>query len=435
MSKKHKIRKVIAIGDLHGDYNRLMRYFYEQKLLIEDTWVWNPEANNIDLIFVGDYVDWRGEPLEGDITRWQEGSRRVVYLIYHLYRKLEEYRKKIKDFESFIFPALGNHDQMMIEAMEIFDFLNFEKLEVVISFNNNFLALRKYLADINLNYQQIEKVMRFLNWYYQGGNSTVQSFGGLDIWKREMEGEIGDFFQLIAHALQLQPHPLLLRLPGRKTLVQFGGKAVLCGVFRRINPAVAVEQEALVGAVGETGMLVLRGDVEQRVGQRFDRAGTDRTAAEGEPAALAPGNAPLEDQRLFAVPGKTAFGCRRQSFAALRAIKDRAYRRLLRALPDKLRVGARPQRQPQRPGDKALARASLAGDYVEAGGEFNIRLRKNNQIFDIKLAQHSRSAAVAARSRRFLPRWRRLSAERDSGGRGMQRSRRRCGYPAAVGIY
>jgi hypothetical protein len=193
--KPHKKRKTVAIGDLHGDYERMLRILNEQDLLIEGTWIWNPEADNVDFVLIGDYVDWRGEPLEGDSSRWKEGPKKTLHLIYYLANKLPEMRTKNDNFKSFIHPILGNHDQMMLEAISVFEFLEFEQLEEIISFKQNYAPLKKFLNDLKLEYEQIEKVMRFLNWYYQGGEATIEGFGGMEIWRQEMSSELGEFLK------------------------------------------------------------------------------------------------------------------------------------------------------------------------------------------------------------------------------------------------
>jgi hypothetical protein len=190
-----KKRRVIAVGDLHGDYERLLRIMDEQELLIDGTWVWNPEANKVDLVLIGDYVDWRGEPLEGDANCWKEGPKKILHLIYYLANKLPKMREKDPEFDSYIFPILGNHDQMMMDALSVFEFLDFEQINKIIRFKNNYTPLKKYLNEIRLDHEQNEKVMKFLNWYYQGGEATVEGFGGLDIWKQEMESELGEFLR------------------------------------------------------------------------------------------------------------------------------------------------------------------------------------------------------------------------------------------------
>jgi hypothetical protein len=198
IAAKAATRKTIAVGDLHGDYNRLLRIMMENGLLIDGTWAWDPDAKNVDVVLIGDYVDWRGEPLEGDPSRWKEGPKKILHLIFHLHNKLREWREKwgpTEGFDSCIYPILGNHDQMMLDAMQVFDFLSFDQINQVVSFRQNYAPLKKFLNEIHLDYDQIDKVMKFLNWYYQGGDSTIDGFGGMDTWKNEMEGELGSFLK------------------------------------------------------------------------------------------------------------------------------------------------------------------------------------------------------------------------------------------------
>lgn len=194
-TNNQKKRRTVAVGDLHGDYERLIRIMNEQGVLLEGTWMWNPEADNVDFVLIGDYVDWRGEPLEGDPARWEEGPKKILHLIYYLHHKLKEYRDKDSNFQSYIFPILGNHDQMMLDAISVFEFMDFDQLNTVIRFKQNYIPLKKYLNEIRLDYEQVEKVMKYLNWFYQGGEKTIKGFGGIQVWKKEMEGELGGFLK------------------------------------------------------------------------------------------------------------------------------------------------------------------------------------------------------------------------------------------------
>jgi hypothetical protein len=72
------MRTLVAIGDLHGDYYRLVRLMRESDLLLPGTYAWNPQQNQVDLILIGDYVDWRNEPLEGPDDEWPRGSRKIL---------------------------------------------------------------------------------------------------------------------------------------------------------------------------------------------------------------------------------------------------------------------------------------------------------------------------------------------------------------------
>jgi len=192
-------RKLLAIGDLHGDYHRLLRHLREHDLLFEDTLAWNPAQNNVDLVLIGDYVDWRGEPLEEPTDQSPEppesGPRRILELLMHLDEELEKLRAVVPNFASFLYPLLGNHDEMMLDASGVFDFLHVEQLEEVLGRARNFAAVKRHMAERGLNADQLERVMRFMNWYVQGGEQTAKGFGGLVAWKEAMDRDLGRFLK------------------------------------------------------------------------------------------------------------------------------------------------------------------------------------------------------------------------------------------------
>ncbi|NDD29947.1 MAG: hypothetical protein EB084_16955, partial [Proteobacteria bacterium] len=54
-------RRLIAIGDLHGDVHRLVRILQRHEVFLPGTRKWAKAANTVDVVLLGDYVDWRGE--------------------------------------------------------------------------------------------------------------------------------------------------------------------------------------------------------------------------------------------------------------------------------------------------------------------------------------------------------------------------------------
>ena len=76
-------RLLVAIGDLHGDYYRLERLLRENDLILPGTSAWNPQASQVDLILIGDYVDWRNEPLEGPQSEWVQGAKRILDITHY----------------------------------------------------------------------------------------------------------------------------------------------------------------------------------------------------------------------------------------------------------------------------------------------------------------------------------------------------------------
>lgn len=197
-----KLRKVVAIGDLHGDYYRILRILEEQQILIPGTLVWDPYSDNVDLVFIGDYVDWRGEFLEGisdnDMELAKEksspkGSYRVLWLIRFLFATVEKLRRKNRGFASRIFMLMGNHDDMMMESLDIFKILKEDEIEDIINDTSNCYAVAQKYSDDPNSSKIIESVMRFVNWVVQGGKETILSFGGLSEWRKSLEGDMGEF--------------------------------------------------------------------------------------------------------------------------------------------------------------------------------------------------------------------------------------------------
>lgn len=163
--------------------------------MLPDTLDANPDANNVDLIFIGDFVDWRGEPLEGDSEDWIEGSQRIVNLVLKIHKDYEALRKEDATFQSYVYPILGNHDEMMLEAPRIFSILREADIELITSSSHQYSQLRKNLQGMGLGPEHIEIVLRFLNWYLQGGSYTIQGFGSLRNWFEAMDGELGQFLR------------------------------------------------------------------------------------------------------------------------------------------------------------------------------------------------------------------------------------------------
>ena len=196
---KFASRKAVAIGDLHGDFYRLVRILEEEGILIKGTLAWSPQAINVDLILIGDYVDWRGEPLEGE-DAGADGSRRIIELIFELHKQTQVLRDTYEDFDGRLHALRGNHDDMMLDALRVFDFMTTEDVEDMVGSIHQYMVLRKKLADLGLEPHQTEIVMKFLNWYVQGGKNTLEGWDSVAEWREAMEGPLGSFLR---HDLQL----------------------------------------------------------------------------------------------------------------------------------------------------------------------------------------------------------------------------------------
>lgn len=195
-SSKRKLRKVVAIGDLHGDYYRLVRILEEQQILIPGTTVWNPLSDNVDLVLMGDYVDWRSEELEGDPDKWFLGSYKVLWLMKVLFDNVERLKVLYPEFDSKVNYIMGNHDDMMMDAANIFDVLSSEDIEYIVENPMDYATIAQRYAEEGIDFQSVgEHILKFLNWFMQGGDNTIMSFGGLYAWKNAMDGDMGNFLR------------------------------------------------------------------------------------------------------------------------------------------------------------------------------------------------------------------------------------------------
>ncbi|MDO5295563.1 MAG: metallophosphoesterase [bacterium] len=205
-------RILLAIGDLHGDYYRLMRHLRELELLLPGTMAWNPERNNVDLILIGDYTDWRGEPLETSTEETTEdgslGGYRILDLMLHISDELQKLRRIVPNFDSHFYPLIGNHDDMMLNSADVFKFVSCQELAVLLSKARNFGTWKRVLSEAGLNPGQIDQMYSFLNWYVQGGEVTIQGFGGMEAWRDAMVGEIGDYLRYKLYLAVIVNHRL-----------------------------------------------------------------------------------------------------------------------------------------------------------------------------------------------------------------------------------
>lgn len=235
-----KLRKVVAIGDLHGDYYRILRILEEQQILIPGTLVWDPFSDNVDLVFIGDYIDWRGELLEGDQREWKMGSYKVLWLIKFLFETVEKLSKKNKSFTSRVYMLMGNHDDMMFESLSIFDIIGEDDVREIVDNPTGYAVVaQKYMDDPDSG-KIMDAIMRFLNWFVQGGKETVASFGGLDAWRNSLNGDMGKFLkEHLMLGVVINGRLYSHSVPDKKEFwvpIQNAGK-MQCGVKHRMKEA------------------------------------------------------------------------------------------------------------------------------------------------------------------------------------------------------
>ncbi|MCL5055246.1 MAG: metallophosphoesterase [Firmicutes bacterium] len=209
------MRKIIAVGDLHGDIYRLIRVLSEQSVIDGNTLEWTVQAENCDLVLLGDYVDWRGEPLEGPYQEWPLGPKKLVEFIYKLYQDNAKLRQE-KNFRGRFYPLLGNHEGMMLEGHEIMKRLSELKNKPLQSFQTASAWVDSFVRE-QLSLKEEEDLMHFLNWYEQGGDKTIQSFGGLPLWFQAVEGEIGIFLRGLPLGVVVNEKLFCHSVPDEKT--------------------------------------------------------------------------------------------------------------------------------------------------------------------------------------------------------------------------
>ncbi len=187
-------RRLIVIGDLHGDYFRLVRILTENDLVEYESasnpmeFRWRRDSEPTDLVLIGDYVDWRGEQLEGPREEWIWGSYRILLLLSKLKGDLKADPELRANYRLFLLK--GNHEDMMEKALRVYKGLQerlgeafFELLETATA--NFYQAMFKGIS-MGLSQEEVSQFMEFLNWYIQGGKQTCDSFGGINRWLEEM---------------------------------------------------------------------------------------------------------------------------------------------------------------------------------------------------------------------------------------------------------
>ncbi|MEN3014856.1 MAG: metallophosphoesterase [bacterium] len=163
---------MLIIGDLHGDYYKLLRILQQKNII-----VYNDQEKDIEkqiqiidyetyIIFIGDYIDWRGEKLENPLNLSQNqlvfGTSKIIHLVSYLIQK----RKNI-------FPLVGNHEDMMFNALKIVNKIGRQRFADILqrTYSNPYSLVRELSEDGIL-----EDYLNFYNWYTQGGMNTIRSF-------------------------------------------------------------------------------------------------------------------------------------------------------------------------------------------------------------------------------------------------------------------
>ncbi|MHB2017464.1 MAG: metallophosphoesterase [Candidatus Xenobia bacterium] len=186
-------RKVIAIGDLHGDVNRLIRILERQKVLEPNTRRWVPAAGNFDVVLLGDYVDWRGEELEGPRQQWDKGVADLMDLLMDLKAQVARLSANSSNFKGTFHCLIGNHDKLMLDSWR---YLKTQPQAKVKPLGPVITTDPKKVEKLLPKPRGADELIlhgRFMNWLAVGGVTTIKSFGGFDPWFAKMEDGLGKF--------------------------------------------------------------------------------------------------------------------------------------------------------------------------------------------------------------------------------------------------
>ena len=226
-------RRLIVVGDVHGDYGRMARVLREAGLVEVDPksgqigWVTAlaPGTPQTDVVFAGDYVDWRGEPLEMGPTGQAIGNEGAVLVLRALRGLMQSAsggagsgvgskglfglggaRVSANPMPAGVtLTALaGNHDLMMLDAAELvvgdgevgLDIITAEELARLTGPSTPKAEWAKVVKSLGATGQL--RMRKFYNWWTQGGLQTTSGFGGMKAWAEEMkyaEGSLGEWMR------------------------------------------------------------------------------------------------------------------------------------------------------------------------------------------------------------------------------------------------
>jgi len=97
------VDRIVAIGDIHGDFEALVRALYKAKIMTTDG-DWNPDARNTVVVQLGDLLDRKERGSGVDSDNYMEEIH-ILQLIEHLHNNALEYG-------SAFITLIGNHELM-----------------------------------------------------------------------------------------------------------------------------------------------------------------------------------------------------------------------------------------------------------------------------------------------------------------------------------
>jgi len=95
-----KAKRIVAIGDIHGDYNSLLQIFTHAKILKNNKFV----ARDTHIVIVGDFLDRGARRLNADDERSEYKIIKLLFKMMHAAKK----------YNSHVCICLGNHEIMNV---------------------------------------------------------------------------------------------------------------------------------------------------------------------------------------------------------------------------------------------------------------------------------------------------------------------------------
>ena len=161
-----------------------------------------------------------------------------------------------------------------------------------------------------------------------------------------------------------------------------------------------IENRELLCRLGEPYLLALAVVRDKPLAERRQGPYGDRDTADVAPGAALPGQRPPQDEAIivFHLFGEVAEGFGEEPGSRRFGEDERAFDGCLAgARADRLGAGAAAEEHLQGGGKERLARPRLAGDHVEAGGEFEGGLFDQGHVLHGELREHYRNVLRTAR--------------------------------------
>jgi predicted MPP superfamily phosphohydrolase len=102
-----------VISDIHADFYRFKKFLTEAEFILNGEPVWNPQKRKEIIVICGDFIDgYRGR------NNLNQGPHNELSLLQFIH----DLRLSAREYDSYIFCTLGNHDYFAIHSMKEFGY-------------------------------------------------------------------------------------------------------------------------------------------------------------------------------------------------------------------------------------------------------------------------------------------------------------------------